>query len=191
MRPSKASSTSGSASTACGFSILAMRGSRAPTSSMILRTGPASDGPRTKDSAIMSARRPSAHRRSCSSFVLSAGTARRAPGTFRPLWSDSSPPTSTRVRTRAPSTLVTSSTTRPSSTRIWSPVRTSPASPGYVVAASAELPGTSSPVRVNSPPAARTTGPDAKVPSRIFGPCRSTSTPTLRPASSPAARAAW
>src|SRR6516165_6972498 len=48
---------------------------------------------------------------------------------------------------------------------------------------------------VNSAPGASVTGPDAKRPSRILGPCRSTSTPTLRPLASPAARtllyAAW
>ena len=35
------------------------------------------------------------------------------------------------------------------------------------------------------------TGPEAKVPSLIFGPCRSTSTPTLCPAASDAARTPW
>src|ERR1022692_1115319 len=62
--PSKASSTSGSAATACGFSIFAMSGSLAPISSMIARTGAASSGPCTKDNATMSARSSSAQRRS-------------------------------------------------------------------------------------------------------------------------------
>src|SRR6266702_4206623 len=48
---------------------------------------------------------------------------------------------------------------------------------------------------VNSAPGASVTGPAANRPSRILGPCRSTSTPTLRPLASPAARtlryAAW
>src|ERR1051326_2479070 len=41
---------------------------------------------------------------------------------------------------------------------------------------------------VNSAPGASVTGPDANRPSRIFGPCRSTSTATPRPLASPALR---
>jgi hypothetical protein len=129
MIPSNASTISGSADTACGFSILAMSGSAVPDWSMIWRTGAASSGPCTNDSAIMSARRPSAQRRSSASLLVRAGTLTRTPGTLSPLWSETRPPVSTVVRTRGPSIPVTSSTTRPSSTRIWVPGRTSPASP--------------------------------------------------------------
>jgi DNA ligase (NAD+) len=49
-------------------------------------------------------------------------------------------------------------------------------------------PGTSSVVMVNSSPALSSTGPSAKVPTRILGPWRSARTPTARPTSSAAAR---
>jgi hypothetical protein len=52
---------------------------------MILRTGAASSGPCTNDRAIMSARKPTAQRRSCSSFVPSAGTLSLTLGTLRAL----------------------------------------------------------------------------------------------------------
>ena len=46
--------------TAWGFSILAMSGRRTPASSMILRAGSASSGPRTNDSATRSTPQPPA-----------------------------------------------------------------------------------------------------------------------------------
>ncbi len=70
---------------AWGFSIFAISGSRTPASSMIRRAGTASSGPWTKDSAIMSACRPSAQRRSASSLAVRAGTLTLTPGRLRPL----------------------------------------------------------------------------------------------------------
>jgi hypothetical protein len=129
MIPSNASVTASSCATACGFSIFAMSGSQAPAAFMIARAGSASSGPCTNDSAIMSARSISAQRRSASSLAESAGTLTRTPGRLRPLWSDTRPPTATRVHTRSPCTRATSSTTRPSSTRICVPGPTSPGRP--------------------------------------------------------------
>ena len=78
----------------------------------------------------MSARSASAQRRSSASLLVKAGTLTLTPGRLRPLWSETGPPTRTRVRTRSPCTAVTSSTTRPSSTSSRVPGRTSPASAG-------------------------------------------------------------
>ncbi len=74
MIPSKARTISSRLSTACGFSIFAMTGRRMPSSSMIRWTSSMSAALRTKESAIMSARRCRAQRRSASSFSESAGT---------------------------------------------------------------------------------------------------------------------
>ena len=84
MIPSNASTISSSVSTACGFSIFAISGSRTPVSSMIFLGGSASAGPWTKDSAIMSARSRSAQRRSASSLLVSAGTLTWTPGRLSP-----------------------------------------------------------------------------------------------------------
>jgi len=129
MIPSNAATISGSASTASGFSIFAMSGSCAPHSFMIARAASASVGRRTKDSAIMSAPRPIAQRRSAWSFWVSGGALTATPGRLMPLWSEIIPPTSTVVVTREPFTPVAWSMTRPSSIRRRSPGRTSPARP--------------------------------------------------------------
>jgi hypothetical protein len=129
MIPSNVATISSSAATAWGFSIFAISGRRTPISSMILRAGSASSGPCTNDRAIMSARNPSAQRRSSASLLVRAGTLTLTPGRLRPLWSETGPPTTTRVRTRGPCTAVTSSTRRPSSTSSVVPGRTSAASP--------------------------------------------------------------
>ncbi len=191
MKPSKASMISSSRSTAWGFSILAMTGTRRPSSSMILATSAKSSADRTNDNAIMSAPIRKPHRRSSRSFSLIAGTDKAAPGTLIPLWSEIVPPSITVVRTRGPSTATTSRQTRPSSIRIRKPGWTSPGNPAYVVDASTLLPGTSSVVIVNSAPATNVTGPLASRPSRIFGPWRSTMMPTARPLASDAERTSW
>jgi hypothetical protein len=100
--PSKASTISSRFSTACGFSSLASTGSRTPTSSMIRCTGSMSRRERTNDSAIMSARRVRAKRRSASSFSVSAGTLTATPGSDRPLLFETGPPSVTSSRTSGP-----------------------------------------------------------------------------------------
>ena len=107
------------------------------------------------------------------SLSLIAGTLTWTPGRLMPLWLLTWPPTSTLVVTSVSETSVVRSRIRPSSMRISSPGFTSPGSPAYVVEHRSASPATSSVVMVNVAPSARTTGPSAKVPSRIFGPCRS------------------
>ena len=77
----------------------------------------------------MSARRPRAQRRSAWSFAVSEGTLTLTPGRLMPLWSETKPPTTTRVRTAGPRTLTTSRTMRPSSTSTRSPGLTSSGRP--------------------------------------------------------------
>ncbi len=90
-------------STACGFSIFAITGTRRPTSSMISRTRTTSSGLRTKESATRSAPRRRPQRRSASSLSDSAGTFTATPGRLMPLLFETVPATMTSVRTRTPS----------------------------------------------------------------------------------------
>ncbi len=186
--PSNAAMISSRFSTACGFSTLARTGRRTPSSSMMSWTSTMSAALRTNDRAMRSAPLRSAHRRSSRSFSDRAGTLTATPGRLNPLLSDTRPPSTTTVWTRGPSTFVTLSSMRPSSTRTRSPGVTSLGRPECVVETMFWSPGTSSVVTTNSAPFSRSTGPDAKRPSRIFGPCRSTRMPTPRPRSSAAAR---
>ncbi len=117
------------ASTACGFSILAMTGTRMPTSSITLCTSSMSPALRTKESAIMSTPSSRANRRSSLSFSDRAGTLTAAPGRLIPLLFESTPPSTTTVFTRGPSTLTTSRAMTPSLIRIGSPGFTSPGRP--------------------------------------------------------------
>ena len=186
--PSNAATISSMHSMACGFSILAITGSHTRSSSITERTSAASSADRTNDNAIRSARRPRAQRRSSVSFSLMAGTLTATPGRLIPLLLLSVPPTSTRVTTSVSETVTAVRATRPSSMRIRSPGRTSPGSPSYVVEQRNRSPGTGREVIVNPSPRDRVTGPVANLPSRIFGPCRSTRTPTACPDSSEACR---
>ncbi len=129
MIASKARTISSMASTACGFSILAMTGTRMPTSSMTACTSLTSAALRTKDSATMSTPRRSANRRSSLSFSDRAGTLTAAPGRLMPLLFESTPPSTTTVLTRGPSTLTTSRAMTPSLIRTGSPGLTSPGRP--------------------------------------------------------------
>ena len=107
MIPSKARTIASRLSTASGFSSLAITGSRAPASSMILWTWSMSAGLRTNDSATMSTRRPSANARSAQSLSDMAGTETFIPGSERPLLSLTGPPSVTRQTTSLPSTATT------------------------------------------------------------------------------------
>ena len=188
MMPSNASTISARLSTACGFSTFASTGRCTPSASMMARTSLTSSAERTKDRATRSACRRSAQRRSSLSFSDMAGTLTATPGRLIPLWLDTRPPSTTLVTTRGPSTAVHSRATLPSSMSSRSPGRTSPGRPSYVVPTSCTSPGTSSVVMVNVAPLTRSTGPDANVPTRIFGPWRSTRIATPRPDSSEAFR---
>ena len=127
--PSKARMISSRFSTACGFSILAMTGSRSPSSSMIACTSRMSSAVRTNDSAIMSTRIRSAQRRSALSFSDIAGTDTATPGRLMPLLFDSVPPSSTWHTTSVSVTDVAISAILPSSMRMRSPALTSPGRP--------------------------------------------------------------
>ncbi len=127
--PSKASTTASMLATACGFSTLAMTGTRRPSSSITLWTSLTSSASRTKERATRSHPIRRAKRRSSMSFSERAGTLTAAPGRLMPLWSEMTPPSMTMVLTRGPSTSVTFSSTLPSLMRIGSPLATSPGSP--------------------------------------------------------------
>lgn len=129
MTASKASTTASMLATACGFSTLAMTGTRRPSSSMTLWTSLTSLASRTKERATMSQPIRRAKRRSSTSFSDRAGTLTAAPGRLMPLWSEMTPPSMTMVRTRGPSISTTRSSTLPSLIRTWSPLETSPGSP--------------------------------------------------------------
>ena len=187
MMPSKALTISSRFSRACGFSILATTGMRRPSSSMISWARSMSEAKRTKDMAMMSAPVWMAQRRSSSSFSVSAGRDTATPGRLMPLCEETGPATMTLVCTLLPSTLVTSRRTLPSSIRIGSPAWQSPGRPLNVVEVMCSSPSMSSVVMMNSWPSVSWTlsSPSAfflNQPQRIFGPCRSTRTATLRPA---------
>ena len=99
MNASNASMISSRLATACGFSILAMTGTRRPSSSITLCTSSMSLALRTNDKAIMSTPCRSAQRRSSVSFSLIAGTLTATPGRLMPLLLLTGPPTTTSVIT--------------------------------------------------------------------------------------------
>ena len=107
---------------------------------------------RTNDSAIMSAGRCSAQRRSSASFSDIAGTLTATPGRLMPLWFDTGPPTVTRQTTSVRVTSSATSAIRPSSISSWSPGFTSPGRPSYVVPQMVTSPGTSRVVMVKRSP---------------------------------------
>ena len=186
--PSKDSTIPSIASRACGFSILAMTGTRRPSSSITLCTSSTSEALRTKLSAMKSTPIRRAQRRSSTSLSDSAGTDTATPGRLMPLLSLTLPPTTTVVCTSCPSTESTTRRTLPSSIRIGSPACTSSGRPLYVVPHSTASPGTSRVVMVHCWPFFSLTGPSANRSRRIFGPWRSAKIPTPWPLSSEACR---
>ena len=129
MMPSKARMMDSSASTASGFSSLAITGTRRFSSSMTWCTSSTSAGERTKDSATMSTPSFSAKRRSSMSFSLRAGTETSIPGRDTPLLLETGPPSTTLQTTSLPSTSTQTRPTLPSSTSRRSPGLASLASP--------------------------------------------------------------
>ena len=122
------------------------------------------------------------------SFSLMAWTETATPGRLMPLWLETGPGTSTTVVTSVSVASVTRTETLPSSMRSTSPGRQSPGRPLNVVETRSFVPTMSSVVIVKVSPTSRMWGPSAKLPRRIFGPCRSTSTATFLPRSSEALR---
>ena len=129
MIPSKAITISRRLATACGFSILAMTGTRVPNSSMIACTSTMSAALRTNDNAIMSAPSFMPNRRSSMSFSDRAGTLTATPGRLMPLLLDTTPPMTVSVMTSVSVTSTARSITLPSSMSNTSPGRTSPGRP--------------------------------------------------------------
>ena len=135
-------------------------------------------------------RRPacSAQRRSSMSFSLMAGTLTATPGRLMPLLLLTSPPTTTRVTTSVLGHL--------GRLQQQPAVVDQDRVAGLDVAgqtlvgrrAAFDRAGDSSVVIVKLAPFSSTSLPAAKRPSRIFGPCRSASTPTARPVAAAAAR---
>ena len=155
---------------------------------MISRTRVTSAALRTKDSAIRSKLLRRAKRRSSSSFSESAGTLTATPGRLMPLLLLTGPGTTTLVTTSVSLTLTASSCTLPSSIRIMSPGRTSAGRPLKVVLQRCTSPRMLSMVMVKVWPSTNSTGPAANRPSRILGPWRSASRPTVLPMAFAAAR---
>ena len=134
MMPSKASMISSRLSTACGFSILAMTGSRTPSSSMISWTSSMSSALRTNDSAMKSAPRSQRPAQVLLVLVGQRGHAHRDAGQVDALVvRDGPPPTTTSVTTSVSVASTAAGATLPSSMRMRSPALTSPGSPLYVV----------------------------------------------------------
>ena len=122
------------------------------------------------------------------SFSLIAGMETATPGRLMPLLFETGPGTSTTVVTSVAVTSVTRTDTLPSSISRESPGRQSPGRPLNVVETRSLEPTMSSVVMTKVSPTSSWWGPLSNVPSRIFGPWRSTRTATLRPRSSAALR---
>ena len=168
--PSNASTISTKFSTACGFSIFAITGTRIPSSSIILWTSLISSALLTNESAMKSAPARKPQRRSSISFSESAGTETATPGKLIPLLLLTAPGSITLVTTSLPLTSTTSTVTFPSSIRMRSPALQSPGKPLYVVPTRSFVPSTSSTVIVKISPRAKSCGPALKRAKRIFGP---------------------
>ena len=166
--------------TASGFSSLAITGTRLPTSSMTACASLTSSGARTNDIATMSAPSCSANFRSSMSLSDSGGTLTSTPGNEMPLWSLTGPP----FENFAPDVgardvedpqidlAVVDEQFVPGPHVVRQPL----VRRGHPIVVTCAL-GGGDHDRYRSP-VAHTTGPSAKRPSRIFGPCRSASTPT-------------
>ncbi len=125
MMPSAASRMPGKLSTASGFSILAMT-LRSDFSRMRISLRPRmSSGRRTKERAMYSMSWPRQNLRSSRSFSVRAATLISTPGRLIPLRSLRVPPLTTRQRTSSSALVRTSSSSRPSSSRMRAPVPTS------------------------------------------------------------------
>src|SRR6516165_8029726 len=120
----------------------------------------------------------------------SAGAEMPPPWRLSPLRSESAPPTRTRVSMLVPATRTTSSTICPSFSSSVSPELTSFGRFLYATPTACALPlrGSSAVSRVKGAPSLSCTDPSRKHSMRIFGPARSSSTPTQRSARCAASR---
>ena len=181
MMPSEAWMISSIFSTASGFSILEMIGVSRPIGARLwttLRRASISVAARTKLSAIQSAWCCSANSTSSWSFSVIEGMKRLVWGMFMPLRSWRMPPTMTRVLTVVSVASMTSSSSSPSSSRMRSCGRILGGTSWFWIGMRPGPPVISSVVRTSSSPASRGTPPGCILPTRNFGPWRSTSIAT-------------
>src|SRR5712671_3653976 len=165
---------------AAGFSSLTKSPAALPIS---LRPSATSSGRCTKDSATQSAPCCSANDRSARSLSVIAEIPRTTPGTLTPLWSDRVPPTIISVSAKSGPHVTTRSRTLPSSSSRSVPGCSASNTSGWGRGARFWSPGCLSRSRRKCPPAAISTRPPAKLPSRSLGPCRSARMPIGRPVS--------
>ena len=172
---------SSSRCTACGFSILAITAARPR---VIFLASAMSSGRWMKDSATQSMPASSAASRSERSFSASAENGMVESGRLTPLRSDSLPPTSTRVVMRLGSAcgdgqphLAVVDQQRVAGLRRAAKIS------GCGRKARVASPGAGSESSTKVSPFFTIAEPPVKVPSRSFGPCRSTRMPIGRPVS--------
>ena len=190
MPPPAAWTISSGVSAASRFSILAISGMSAPSSwTRDHRPRGPRSALRTKETASRSMPCSTAKSTQDTSSSVTAGRLMSAPGRLRPLWEESAPPTSTSQRTSSPATSVTRRRIVPSARKAVSPGCRAAASPGQETETRSASPADSCVVSVKGRPASSSTTPPAISPIRSFGPGRSPSSPTSRPARSAAWRA--
>ena len=163
--------------TACGFSIFAITAARPR---VIFFASAISSGRWMKESATQSMSASSAASRSERSLSARAENGMVVSGKLTPLRSDSFPPTSTRVTMRLGSTSVATNRIFPSSRRSVWPGSTAAKISGCGKCTRAASPGARSVSSVKVSPLARAAGFSAKLPTRSFGPCKSTRMPIGR-----------
>ena len=164
--------------TACGFSILAMTAARPR---VIFLASAISSARWMNDSAIQSTPVLSAASRSERSFSVSAASGTVVSGRLTPLRFDNRPPTSTRVTARLALASVVVRRTLPSSSSIVSPGASAARISGWGRWQRVASPGAGSESRTKVAPVSSMTASSTKLPTRSFGPCRSTRTPIERP----------
>ncbi len=177
---------SSAASTACGFSILAISGSR-----VCLRTVLTSSAVRTNDSATRSTPIDSPNLSSSRSSSGTAGSPRVLPGMLSPWREATAPPTATIVSTSHSSvrTRLTRSRIAPSARYITSSGSTASASPRQLTDIRVASPIRSDPhTSVSVSPTRSSAMSSLSAPIRSFGPGRSWRIATWRPAADAAAR---
>ena len=163
--------------TACGFSILAITAARPR---VIFLASAMSSGRWMNDSAIQSTPASSAASRSAMSFGASAASGTMVSGRLTPLRFDTLPPTSTRVVMRCALTSVATRRSLPSSISSASPGLMAAKISGCGSCTRVASPGVASVSRMKSWPLSISAAPSLNVPSRSFGPCRSTRMPIGR-----------
>src|SRR3989442_869931 len=166
----------------------------APWASRNRRTSRMSSAVRTNDTATKSTRCSMPNLRSPTSFSVRQDAGRSTCGSEMPLWSLIRPPATTTQRTSCGVVASTRSWIMPSSIQISSPALTRPRYSGGETNTRSAEPTHGVRQRANGRPDSRSTRPpppSPKVPSRIFGPCRSCRMATGRFHRASASRMRW